>query len=817
MINKLTKNFSFIEDNKFKLKNKENIIRDIERIERLREEDINTSISDIQKILECIINDYIEKHDLNISLNDWLSDKIKAIQTDTRIEFSKYIFSIMREIKAARNFEQHKHNDKNPLPLNFNKFDVISKLRNLFVIIKYLYQEEIKEIIKDFDEFDFNPNTYIENLKIDNNISAISEKERKENDSFLNSHDLKIDQDSIRSWLSIENAKIIIPIYQRKYEWEEENITCLLEDIKSRTEDEQTHYFGTIAQKKIMSDENNKFDQIKIIDGQQRITTSLLIICACRDYLRNMKNEYLIEEMDWYNNILNKKTNQKLEEYIYNPGGTIKNNEIFRRILKGELEGLEKEKNNKFWNNYNIIIKFLEENFKKKEEIIDFVLIFLDKFIVASINFDNNKFPNKKEMELFENLNTKGKELSISDLAKNHIFNFCDDHLSNTKETEIALNWNNMISNSKICKQNDDNDLETFYDILGELNEGKELPKSKRIKFQSIKKSINYFLEEYENISTEKEYKKMLNCLESYMFIYKEISSEDVPQKFLKFLKIDKIINIISIKKKKRLFIYFAFVIYKNLKDDQERKIDYNNLDDNNFILTKEEIKNIQNMFLSICKFIIKTKIIEKQGDSEIKRGLIRIANENFGKKIKINNICENVIEGIKKLFNNDDEKYNFNKFKAKLHDNLNTTQVSDLLTLTEYCMNNSLLDEGEQITRKNREVEHIMPQSINKWIEDLNLNYQDEIKYRENWNNCINKIGNYLLLTSGQNKKVNDNTFLTKKEKAYKNLCSPLYINDIYNDIDVSKKTEWTFNDIEKRSHALIKYITENVITEKD
>lgn len=49
MINKLTKNFSFIEDNKFKLKNKENIIRDIERIERLREEDINTSISIYKK------------------------------------------------------------------------------------------------------------------------------------------------------------------------------------------------------------------------------------------------------------------------------------------------------------------------------------------------------------------------------------------------------------------------------------------------------------------------------------------------------------------------------------------------------------------------------------------------------------------------------------------------------------------------------------------------------------------------------------------------------------------------------------------------
>lgn len=807
MINRLTKNFSFIEDYRFEINDKDQIINFIEKAER-RMKEVENCISDIQKALECIINDFIQRHNLNINLKDSLSLKIKSIREDTRIEFSAYFYAIAREINSARNFEQHKHTDKNQLSYVFDEMDVIKKLKNLFVIIKYLYPNEIQEIItQPFDQFNFDKNVYSNINNNNNNISAISEEERRKNSYFSNEHDLRIDHDNIKGWLSMSHSKIIIPIYQRNYEWETENIMCLLEDILSRTKDDQSHYFGTIAQKKIMADRNDEPNQIKIIDGQQRLTTSLLIVCACRDYL---KNNFQIREMDWYNDILNSKKHNKLEEYIHNPGGTNKNNEIFRKILTEDLSGLEKQKNNIFFKNYETIYKFLERNFKHEGDVIDFILIFLNNFHVASINFDNNKFPNKKEMELFENLNTKGKELSISDLAKNHIFNFCNNNLLNSKENEIAYGYNAIITNTKIDGNKDD--LETFYDILAELHGGEELPKNnKRIKFQSIKESINYFLKEYENVSTIKDFERMLSYLESYIFIYKEICSDDVSKKFLKFLRVEKIINIISNKKKTRLFTYFTFIIYKMLKDNYQ--IEYENFDNTkNSILTKEEIQNIQKMFLSICKFVIKTKIITNQGDSSIKRELIRIANENFDKGNNIINVCQNIINNIKKLSN---EKYNFNQFMSKLHDSLETRQANDLLILTEYFMNDSLLDEGEQIKRESREIEHIMPQSIDKWIKELDETKRQE--YKEKWNIFKNKIGNYLLITRRQNKKATNELFLFKKENVYKNLSSPLYINNIYDNIDVSKKNDWTFENIERRSNELIKYIVNNVITEND
>ena len=97
MINRLTKNFSFIEDYRFEINDKDQIINFIEKAER-RMKEVENCISDIQKALECIINDFIQRHNLNINLKDSLSLKIKSIREDTRIEFSAYFYAIAREI-----------------------------------------------------------------------------------------------------------------------------------------------------------------------------------------------------------------------------------------------------------------------------------------------------------------------------------------------------------------------------------------------------------------------------------------------------------------------------------------------------------------------------------------------------------------------------------------------------------------------------------------------------------------------------------------------------------------------------------------------
>ena len=83
----------------------------------------------------------------------------------------------------------------------------------------------------------------------------------------------------------------IIPLYQRKYAWQQKYCVRLFEDLKKiHHEDIHSHFFGNIVSVKA----NEHEDDLLIIDGQQRITTLSLLILAgingeptmfIRDYL----------------------------------------------------------------------------------------------------------------------------------------------------------------------------------------------------------------------------------------------------------------------------------------------------------------------------------------------------------------------------------------------------------------------------------------------------------------------------------------------------------------------------------------------------
>ena len=70
-----------------------------------------------------------------------------------------------------------------------------------------------------------------------------------------------------------------IPIYQRGYAWEEDNLRDLWDDLYYLGDRE--HYFGTILAKKTdktTEDGLRNFDHFEVIDGQQRLTTTLILL-----------------------------------------------------------------------------------------------------------------------------------------------------------------------------------------------------------------------------------------------------------------------------------------------------------------------------------------------------------------------------------------------------------------------------------------------------------------------------------------------------------------------------------------------------------
>jgi hypothetical protein len=78
-------------------------------------------------------------------------------------------------------------------------------------------------------------------------------------------------------WLSVAETTIIVPVYQRQYRWDIGGCEQLLADIRAvaDSDDRHTHFIGSI-----LSTTSADAAELVLIDGQQRITTLMLLIAA---------------------------------------------------------------------------------------------------------------------------------------------------------------------------------------------------------------------------------------------------------------------------------------------------------------------------------------------------------------------------------------------------------------------------------------------------------------------------------------------------------------------------------------------------------
>ncbi|WP_060915172.1 DUF262 domain-containing protein [Microbacterium oleivorans] len=88
-------------------------------------------------------------------------------------------------------------------------------------------------------------------------------------------------------WLSASDTTIVVPVYQRQYRWDIGGCEQLLGDIRAvaDTEDGQTHFIGSILSTASTSAADDA--HLVLIDGQQRVTTLMLLIAALHHTLRD--------------------------------------------------------------------------------------------------------------------------------------------------------------------------------------------------------------------------------------------------------------------------------------------------------------------------------------------------------------------------------------------------------------------------------------------------------------------------------------------------------------------------------------------------
>jgi uncharacterized protein with ParB-like and HNH nuclease domain len=247
---------------------------------------------------------------------------------------------------------------------------------------------------------------------------------------------LNIDLDGIGHTLS--DNKLLVPIYQRSYAWEEKHVNDLYNDIFTAIRNSEDEYFiGSI----VISSHKGKNE---VIDGQQRLATISILIAAIRDYF--VEKDDMNRADDLQNKYLSSR-DIRTQEII--PSLSLNNNDhnfYYKHVvLKPKSEGREveskRESHDRIKKAYSIARRDIR-NFVSTTNNPTVALLDLCEFIDEHLKVIVVKVPNHANAyTIFETLNDRGLDLAISDLLKNFLLGQSDDRIN-----EVQASWTEMYS-----------------------------------------------------------------------------------------------------------------------------------------------------------------------------------------------------------------------------------------------------------------------------------------------------------------------------------------------------------------------------------
>lgn len=242
----------------------------------------------------------------------------------------------------------------------------------------------------------------------------------------------------------LDGSYFHIPRFQRPYSWDDDNINDFWDDVvASKTDD---YFIGSMVVYK------KSKQQFGVVDGQQRLTTITILLCVIRDHFiqlgcndlaegihqlverkdRNNKNEYVLktetsfpyfqEHIQKYNEKPDAEVKMQLEEK--NLGNT---HNRFKKLVGSIISSIDGDASISVDHKQELKIERLTE---VRDSVLNLNLIF--------ITLDNED----DAYLIFETLNTRGKDLALTDLVKNHF----SKHLKSKGTVDHSrLKWENML------------------------------------------------------------------------------------------------------------------------------------------------------------------------------------------------------------------------------------------------------------------------------------------------------------------------------------------------------------------------------------
>ena len=574
---------------------------------------------------------------------------------------------------------------------------------------------------------------------------------------------MEVRKNNIRSFLTLSGDTFMIPVYQRNYNWKEDQISTLYKTLLFLSKPEnrdKTHFIGTICYKSMAQQEHS------IIDGQQRLTTTMLLVKAMHDTVKEegfkdkLKNNFLFN-LDW-----GTPEHHKIKLHLNTADDRVYN--ILLGHNRQEVEGHVSDRDKYSSRVYQNYIWFCDQFSKLTTDEMVALYDALERIIIVALDVEN-----EDPQEIFESLNSTGLALTDVDKLRNYMLMRLD---RDTQERLYTDYWFKIEQNV----YGDDFIVNFFCDWLiytkrsdalsiegrrGHINQNTLYYAYKKFYDELGKKAVP------ENEITE----KILKNMHAYSSIYRKLvfpETIDFNQANEETAMLYAMIVVNEADKIRPLLLYILYLKYANK------------------ITPELELK-----LLNIClTYIVRSKVVGNSGISYQTSGNVLARFAAFCRRPDGTEDFSTAEDALwTAIYQNDgksalpnDQQFKDALINDDLYKTLRAAKLKYLLYALEQC---GPARKGlPRYDDDNITIEHIIPQTHGElWLEYLE---EDD----DTVNIFLTKLGNLALTT--QNSELSNKLFDDKK---------PYYANDPFHYTkELASQPKWNTAAIKKRSQML-------------
>jgi len=545
--------------------------------------------------------------------------------------------------------------------------------------------------------------------------------------------------------ISPSRIQFIIPIWQRTYSWEPQHWEDLWQDLLDLYErlhkgESAHHFMGPIVLKTI-EEKVGEITRRVIIDGQQRLTTLLLLCALIRDRSKAAGNNELVKYIEDHL-LFNEYAKKAEDKPKLRP--TEGDRKFFESILTGESLP-QSDYSNQLVAAYNFY-KNVFENDKEKFDI-EGLLDCIESLKMVTIRLEEDDNPNR----IFETLNFRGKELAQSDLVRNFFMMAIKDP---AKADEIYTSvWFPMQQDLGLSTLERIKNLETFLRHFIVMTKHEVIKEDKV--YSKVRERLKY--------SNEDQVVSELRTINMHSKYYEKLlypTRENSPEIRKGVERLNRL----------KVLVHYPFLL-KVYEGFSEGKI------------TKEDFRTI----LKTIESYIVRRIFKRMPTNSLNRlfaDLCNLPEENIA--LSLQNSIAGKQSWTAQYWPNDDEFKE--QFKTVPIYRISSEKCRFVLESLEEAF-----EHPEEVKFENLWIEHIMPETLDsKWQTYLGPDWKNT------HDNHLHTIGNLTLIAPSPNESITNKLFFKKKKEWYihSNISLTKEISEKWN--------EWREPQIQQRASIL-------------